>query len=745
MPQINLLGVPVDFPFDPYDCQITYMEKVIECLETSNNALLESPTGTGKTLCLLCSALAWQLRAKTLSKLSSGLEGSGIAQHHTIFYASRTHSQLSQVVKELKNTVYKPTISILGSREQLCVNEEVKRLGGSLQNHACGELTKNRSCRFKNNLEDVSRGGGNSEAAPIMDIEDLVAHGKMEKVCPYYLSRDAMATADLVLLPYNYLLDPLYRKAVKAPWRDAVVIFDEAHNVEQVAADAASFELSSLDVAGALAELDRCLRLALQPGYAPEEGSGLPEGGRLAKMKEILLKVEECLEAVPIAAAAGGGGGGGAGEGGTSRPGTQVFEFFAQAELTFQTFEIFNAEMDKAISLLVSEGGATRSPYMEKIQKALRSVFRGNSFDECMAMAQHYKLHFKKFKISTNRDNFFGQKTQKMARSINYWCLCPGVAMEGLKSLGVRSIVLTSGTLSPLSSFALELRLPFKITLENPHVIDDSQISVLVAKKGPMGTALSSSFQNRSTSSYLNDLGAAVANVCRMVPRGGGVLVFFPSYSQLETAVEAWQRGQFWAQIQRHKACVVEPRRGAELGAAIARHEGNLAGGHPGGSAFFAVCRGKVSEGIDFADHRARAVVITGIPFAPSQSPQIKLKKDYMDNCRLPEGASRLGGNDWYVQQAARAVNQALGRVVRHRRDYGAIILCDERFMRENIQSTLSRWIRPSVTGCDNFGQVCGRLAQFFKGVSENPTLQQHGNDTAQKKKNPASYRTPEN
>jgi len=42
-----------------------------------------------------------------------------------------------------------------------------------------------------------------------------------------------------------------------------------------------------------------------------------------------------------------------------------------------------------------------------------------------------------------------------------------------------------------------------------------------------------------------------------------------------------------------------------------------------------------------------------------------------------PEG---LAGDAWYVQQAARAVNQAMGRVIRHRRDYGAIILADERF-----------------------------------------------------------------
>ena len=44
-----------------------------------------------------------------------------------------------------------------------------------------------------------------------------------------------------------------------------------------------------------------------------------------------------------------------------------------------------------------------------------------------------------------------------------------------------------------------------------------------------------------------------------------------------------------------------------------------------------------------------------------------------------PPPPKDLGGEEWYRQQASRAVNQAVGRVIRHRLDYGAIILCDER------------------------------------------------------------------
>lgn len=48
MPLQVINGVPVDFPYTPYDCQVAYMERVLECLDKRTNALLESPTGTGK-------------------------------------------------------------------------------------------------------------------------------------------------------------------------------------------------------------------------------------------------------------------------------------------------------------------------------------------------------------------------------------------------------------------------------------------------------------------------------------------------------------------------------------------------------------------------------------------------------------------------------------------------------------------------------------------------------------------------
>ena len=59
--------------------------------------------------------------------------------------------------------------------------------------------------------------------------------------------------------------------------------------------------------------------------------------------------------------------------------------------------------------------------------------------------------------------------------TLSYWCFEPGVAMRALEALKVRCVLLTSGTLAPLDSFAQELQLEFPISVENPHVIAESQ------------------------------------------------------------------------------------------------------------------------------------------------------------------------------------------------------------------------------------------------------------------------------
>jgi regulator of telomere elongation helicase 1 len=213
---VEVAGIPVRFPHAPYGVQLVFMDHLVRALEAGGNALLESPTGTGKTLALLCGALAWQQRHPA----------------HKIVYASRTHAQLAQVLAELRRSGYRPATAMLGARDQLCGRPDVRGLGSSGATAAvCARLVQKKECEQYARVAD-SLGAWTeqlAQAARIPDLEDLGTFGAQHRACPYFLARRSVETADLVLAPYNYLTDARSRRELGLA--DAVVIFDEAHNL----------------------------------------------------------------------------------------------------------------------------------------------------------------------------------------------------------------------------------------------------------------------------------------------------------------------------------------------------------------------------------------------------------------------------------------------------------------------------------------------------------------------------------
>lgn len=64
-----------------------------------------------------------------------------------------------KVASELKNTEYNPILSLLGSRDQLCVHEEVSNMKGAAKNHACQALVGARRCKYHRGTEGMDLGG----------------------------------------------------------------------------------------------------------------------------------------------------------------------------------------------------------------------------------------------------------------------------------------------------------------------------------------------------------------------------------------------------------------------------------------------------------------------------------------------------------------------------------------------------------------------------------------------------------
>lgn len=130
---------------------------------------------------------------------------------------------------------------------------------------------------------------------------------------------------------------------------------------------------------------------------------------------------------------------------------------------------------------------------------------------------------------------------------------------------------------------------------------------------------------------------------------------------------------------------------------------------------FMAVARGKMSEGLDFSDIYGRAVMMVGSPFAPPNDPKVKEKKIYLDAEKI-ERNNLPSGEDWYVLDAIRTANQAMGRVIRHKDDYGAMLLCDTRFEERKNKQLISSWIRARLNkqGSYNFNEIVQELSLFY-------------------------------
>ena len=496
-------------------------------------------------------------------------------------------------------TRYRPNHVVLGSREQMCIHPKVNPAKSSSSasksktnnsnnnnphnnnnnshdiNAACTKLNKERKCRYRNNLEGFILTNENTTSTsstattlseqqiqqPVLDIEELVQMGQKRSICPFYFTRNQISNADIIFIPYNYLFDTETRKNTlnEIEFENSIVIFDEAHNLESFASDSASFDLTNVDIGGCIVEVQRCIGYMqsmpeLMDNGKDNSSSGGSGGSKLSmdnllKLKSIFLQLEQYLDCkVPA--------------NGGSFSGEYVFEILQKgANITYQSHLIF-LRFVRQVSECVMDmrgggdlGGSGRggrnatssgTPKLDHFVSCIRKVF-GSTEMISMARARSYRVHISPKSnggptngTRGNRGGFVKSNhgNTPVGRKLSYWCFAPALAMNELAALKVRSILVTSGTLSPLPSYGLELGIPFPHMLENSHIIKKEQIAVRVVGTGVSGKALNSSFKRRDDSEYITELGNTIISLVRVIP--GGVLIFFPSYSVMEKCIESW-------------------------------------------------------------------------------------------------------------------------------------------------------------------------------------------------------------
>uniref|UniRef100_A0A0N5B8B5 Helicase ATP-binding domain-containing protein n=1 Tax=Strongyloides papillosus TaxID=174720 RepID=A0A0N5B8B5_STREA len=732
-----------------------------------------------------------------------------------IYFATRTHKQIAQVVKEFKRLPYghdrNVRHTILSSRENCCVNNAIKHSNTGDITSNCIDINSTtgkkspdkKGCTFKNNVMKSYIGKYKElrnelieNDTPVWDLEEIVEYGEARGLCPYYVTSTILRSdADLVFCPFNYLIDPVIRRNTKTTLKNDIVILDEAHNVEDVCRSSSSFEFSEKEVIHSLNDIYNKHQKILAPDMHFGKIDDIPDAS--FRFKEYETKLNTML--------------------GFFKNFLKWFRSFADEVLKISNNSSYSTTNGKvyttqfiyqSLGLFDLDCYIKNPKCLEELQKVWKDLSHDNGesienpneketkqelklltealdfFRPCMLTMSciekfvyfcyfikrnpsAYRLYYS-ITESTKDLNMFSFNYQKSSRmndsnalylsenqyyngdssdqqneaehliageqynvikercvvKLNLWCMDPSICFIDAFN-DTLSVVLASGTLSPIGTFTSELGMEFTQIGQGRQVIPKEQIFTCIVPKGPNGIDLICSKdhldkQNKGQKiTTIEELAYLIFDVCKVVDKG--ILIFLPNYNFIDLIFDAMIKLRLMNKLKEIKKVLKEPKKGGELESVINQYKRSIESPSQisstcTGAVMFAVFRGKISEGIDFPDDMARCVMSIGIPYPNFGDPQIREKKSY--NNMFYKQKKLLNGSEWYKTQAFRALNQALGRCLRHRGDWGAILLVDYRFSdkaHNNDLNMISKWVIENLRPINDYGSLIENLKTFIK------------------------------
>ena len=256
--------------------------------------------------------------------------------------------------------------------------------------------------------------------------------------------------------------------------------------------------------------------------------------------------------------------------------------------------------------------------------------------------------------------------------------------------------VLFSATLTPLSYFCDVLgggEQAEHLSLPSPY---DRENFGLFAVRG-----ISTRYADRRASarSVAACIGAAVSG------KAGNYIVYFPSYSYLETVLSHFRALYPRVTTVVQKKGMRAAEREAFLDAFVA-DGGVLRVG-------FCVLGGSFSEGVDLPGSRLIGSVIVGVGLPGISGERNILQEYYQNKCEM--------GHEYaYVYPGMNRVLQAAGRVIRREQDKGIVVLLDDRYETPGyIRLLPTHWLHLRFAGnSKNLAEMVRVFWQEHKGTT---------------------------
>jgi chromosome transmission fidelity protein 1 len=516
--------------------------------------------------------------------------------------------------------------------------------------------------------------------AQIRDIEDLANLGRKVGVCPYYASRPVINHSEILTLPYPLLLQKSARDALGIPIKGHVVIIDEAHNLMDAIAETYSVTIT-------LSQLDTAISQVTM--YAQRFKNRLKGKNRvyLTQLLRLMTAIADCLR--------------------------QYSTKNRQSEIEVSPDQ-----------LMAGKGVDQIRPhklirYLQESKLAYKVEGYVDAEEERPSLhAQGLLMNLQNFLVvlmnpSMEGRFFCSREDQEM--SVRYTLLDPREHFRNIVE-DARAVILAGGTMSPTSDYAdylFSYLKPGRLQIHSfGHVIPPQNLFAGVISSSSSGVDFNFNFENRQSERMITELGNDVLRICRIVP--DGVVAFFPSYDYLGHVLNIWKRpgaigGSLLKSIERVKRVFEESKSGSTTTEELLREYAQAIDSGEG-ALLLSVVGGKLSEGINFSDKLGRAVIAIGLPFPNAQGAEWKAKIGFVQQAsynKLSETGvlslqqrktrAEMAGREFYENACMRAVNQCIGRAIRHRNDWAAILLVDKRYSSQRIQDKLPRWIRSSM------------------------------------------------
>lgn len=632
------------FPYTPRPNQKAILTTISNAFKNRDHLVMESGTGSGKTICALSAALQYAL-----------------ANNKKIIYITRTNAQQQQVIKELRairqrlkpNDSRKDKLVGVGiqGRSNMCSHakqdEELsKGTSEELSKFCSNEKKKTRNSQkgclyyrnFVNEKEQVE-----DMIEWFKDIlptaETFIEHCEQKTLCPYELNKKIVRDATVVVVPYIYIFDITIRNML-FDWlgiaeEDVLLIVDEAHNLPDYLRDLLSAQLS-------VWMLRNCSYEAKEYGNPSMADGKFTIAAFCKTMEDIIRELRDTYVYSILE------------DGIQKKPSSKTDAFLPTNEFLSEITErtgISQKQIHDVIEDLIAYG--------EKIQEAKQKRNK-------LPRSYLHKLGlFLDFWINIAHDQYaklIVDHAEGKNPRIETYCLDPSVGTKILSKF--HSTIHMSGTLEPLEEYRDSMGLSQSTTL-----ISFSSPFSKHNKKLYFVSDVTTKYAELSRDPQIKErLWYYISSICNTFEQN--TMIFFPSFNVLSM----FKRNHDFSAIQR--SIFLEEQKMSQTALIDLIDDFKSYGDNDGdGAALFSVMGGRISEGMDFPAEQLEIAVIVGIPYPKPTARQKGLQRYY-------DMKFRKGWEYTVEAPAARKMLQSIGRLIRDEQDRGVAVILDRRAAR---------------------------------------------------------------